>query len=376
MITTQDVQRLIQRSPNGREVVSLFLDMSVNSDNKRTHSVFLVKEKAAFAELQSDRDRHHREPMGEIFARIDRWIEEEYDPMNRGVAIFAEVGGEWFEAFQFPTPVANRFQVHSEPIVGPLTQVVHTHPRFGVIIVDREHLRLVSIHMGKVGEDYSQEPDAIPTPHDVQAGGYSHKDYQKRKAEEARTFFKEFVEEIGRFDQRVGPDWYVLLGTTENTKNFREFLPRALDERVIHEAHAPSPSAASGPELVRHLNPVFEALASREQAEVLDMLQERVRQSHFATSGLHDTLVQLQEGKVDRLLMSSDLEREGVQCTQCSFYLVRRDGACPYCGGELREGVDLVESMIRIAANQAARVDFVTGDTLSGMNGVGALLKF
>jgi hypothetical protein len=376
MITAQDIQRLIQRSANGREIVSLFLDMSVNSDNKRTHSIFLSKEKAAFAELQSDRARHHREPMGALFARIEGWIDEEYDPTNRGAAIYAELDGDWFEAFQFPTPVANRFEVLPQPVIGPLTQIVRSHPRFGVIIVDREHLRLISIQMGKTGEDYTQAPDAIPTPHDVQAGGYSQKDYQSRKAEETRHFFRDFAEEIGRFDQRVKPEAYVLLGTTENTKNFREFLPKQIEERIVHEAHAPSPSATSGPELVRHLQPVFEELAMREQARAIDLLQERVRQAHFATSGIHDTLVQLQEGKVDRLVVASDLEREGVQCMQCNFYLVRRDGACPYCGGELRDGVDLVESMIRIAANQAAQVDFVTGDNLRDMNGVGALLKF
>jgi rRNA maturation endonuclease Nob1 len=46
--------------------------------------------------------------------------------------------------------------------------------------------------------------------------------------------------------------------------------------------------------------------------------------------------VQLQEGKVERLVVPG-LRRQGVQCTQCAFYLTRRDGACPYCGGELRD---------------------------------------
>jgi peptide subunit release factor 1 (eRF1) len=374
MMTTNDIQRLIQRDVNGREVLSLFLDMSVTSDNKRTHHIFLSKEKAAFAELQSDRERHHREPLGEVFARIDRWIEENFDPTNKGVAIYAEVAGDWFEAFQFPAPLANRLALQPEPLIGPLTQLVHTHPRYGVIIVDREHLRLVSIHMGVLGEDYTLAPDAIPAPHDVQAGGYSHKDFQKRKAEETRHFYRDFADEIARFDTRAGIDRFVLLGTTENAKNFREFLPPQIDDRVVHVAHAPP--AASGPELVRYLQPVFDELAERGQAEALDLLQERVRESHFATSGIHETLVQLQEGKVERLVVARDLEKQGVQCTKCGFYLAQREGNCPYCGGALRAGVDLVESMIRMAATQSARVDFVAGDEIRDLKGVGALLKF
>jgi peptide subunit release factor 1 (eRF1) len=166
----------------------------------------------------------------------------------------------------------------------------------------------------------------------------------------------------------------VLLGTTENTKQFREFLPKSIDARIVEVAHAPP---APGPaEIVRRLQPIIDEHARREEAISLDLLQSRVSQAHFATAGMHDTLVQLQEGKVDRLVVSRDLQKEGVQCTQCAFYLVRRDGPCPYCGGSLREGVDLVESMIRMAANQAVAVDFVAADTMQGMNGVAALLKF
>jgi hypothetical protein len=374
MITTKDIQRLIQRNGNGREILSLFLDMSVTSDNKRTHHIFLSKEKAAFTELHSDRERHHREPLGELFAKVEQWVDTAYEPTNKGVAIFAEIGGDWFEAFQFPAIVGNRLEILDYPVIGPLTEVVRRFPQYGVIVVDREHLRLLSLHMGVVGEDYAQEPEAIPTAHDVQAGGYSHKDFQKRKAEEVRHFYKDFAEEVGRFDERVRPEYYVLLGTTENTKRFREFLPKSIEERIIEVAHAPP--AASAADITRRVQPLIDEHAQREQATALDLLQSRVDQAHFATAGMHDTLIQLQEGKVDRLVVARDLQREGVQCTQCAFYLVRRDGACPYCGGALRDGVDLVESMIRMAANQAVAVDFVAGDTLEGMNGVGALLKF
>jgi peptide subunit release factor 1 (eRF1) len=374
MITTSDIQRLLQHDAGGRPILSLFLDMSVNSDNKRTHHIFLNKERARFAELESDRSNHHREPLGEALARVDRWVDGSFDPTNRGVAIFAEVGGAWFEALQFPTAVRNRFELLDQPVVGPLTEIVSAHPRCGIIIVDREHLRLMTLHMGVVSDELSVSPDAIDTPHDVQAGGYSHKDYQKRKAEEARQFFRGFCEEIVRYDQQVRPDYWMLLGTTENTQQFREFLPKSLADRIIHTAHMAL--TASAPDIARALEPVLEDRSRRSEADALDLVQDRVKQAHYAASGLHETLVQLQEGKVERLIVARDLEREGVQCTQCGFYLVRRDGGCPYCGGSLRNGVDLVESMIRIAAHQEVTVDFVASDRMRDLNGVAALLKF
>lgn len=374
MITTQQIQDLIQRESDENQVLSVYLDMSVNSDNKRTHHVFLSKEKARFAELDSDREKHHREPLGEAFARIEKWLNEEYNPVNHGVALFASVGGDRFDTLQFRARVDNRLHLGPHPVIGPLTQAVHSQPSACVVAVDREHLRLVALRMGEVLEEHTSSPSAIDTPHDVQAGGYAHKDYQDRKAEETRTFFRQFAEEVDTFARRHDCTTFVLMGTHENVTHFREFLPKQVQDAIVHEGSSPEKQSAA--EIARTLHPVFQELALQHQARSLDQVQERVRQSHYATSGLHDTLVQLQEGKVERLVVSSDLSREGVQCTQCGFYLVRRDGACPYCGGSLRNGVDLVESMIRIAASQAVEVDYAPADRMEDMKGVAALLKF
>ena len=170
------------------------------------------------------------------------------------------------------------------------------------------------------------------------------------------------------------PDHYVLLGTVENTSHFREFLPKEISDRLIHVDA--TPVAQSAAEIMRHLQPVFEDYARRNEAAALNLLQDRARQSHYATVGLRETLVNLQEGKVERLVVARDFTTEGVQCTQCGFYLANGDGACPYCGGPLRNGVDLIESMIRIAANQDVEIDFVAADTMRGLNGIGALLKY
>src|SRR5690606_34779592 len=132
----------------------------------------------------------------------------------------------------------------------------------------------------------------------------------------------------------------------------------------------------SAADVLKLVESVMGDQSRKAEAAALNLVQDRIRQSHFATSGLHETLVQLQEGKVERLVVARDLEKDGVQCTQCGFYLVRRDGSCPYCGGELRDGVDLVESMIRIATHQEVNVDFVAADTMKDLKGVAALLKF
>jgi hypothetical protein len=64
MISKHDLERLLNRPEGEHPVLSLFLDMSVNSDNKRTHQVFLNQRRAQFDELDSDRENRHREAIG------------------------------------------------------------------------------------------------------------------------------------------------------------------------------------------------------------------------------------------------------------------------------------------------------------------------
>jgi peptide subunit release factor 1 (eRF1) len=358
-----------------KPVLTLYLDMSVNSDNKRTYQTFINKQRSRFPQLDSDRDHNHREPLGEAIERAEQWLANEFEKECKGAAVFTEVGGEWFHALSFPLPLQNRMDVCPTPVLGPLRAALANERRYCVAVLDREHLHLVTLYLRKVEEDRVVEVETDqPSKHDVQAGGWAQKDMQKWKAEETRRHFKIFADEIARTGQTRRVDGYVLLGTDENVKNFTEFLPQQMQDRVVHTAHAPSPATTA--EIVRVVSPVLDDVAAQETARAIDELLSRVRGEHLVTTGWHDTLRELQEGKVDRLFIASNESPEGVQCTQCKFYLVRRDGNCPYCGGDLEDGVDLVESVVRMAAGQDVQLRFVGGDVSSEVNGASALLKF
>ena len=70
-------------------------------------------------------------------------------------------------------------------------------------------------------------------PHDVQAGGYSQRNYQQRKAEETKHFLKDFAEELSHFVERHAPEGLVLLGTDENLPAVRRELVRRRRSFVV-----------------------------------------------------------------------------------------------------------------------------------------------
>ncbi|HET7321092.1 MAG TPA: hypothetical protein VFI96_01260 [Longimicrobiaceae bacterium] len=374
MISKLDLERILEREDGDTPVLSLYLDMSVNSDNKRTYGVFLGQKQSQFEELDSHRPNHPVEAIGEAFTRVQEWIDREFNEANRGVVIFTEVGGDWFEALQFPVPVQNRMIVNARPYIAPLAQVLESYQHHGVILIDREHVRLLSVYLGTLLDEIEVHGKPLPTPHDVQAGGYSAPRYQRRKREEMRHFFREFAKEVEVFVQRYQPDDLVILGTEENISRFREFLPERIQQMVVYTGPTRVDEPAS--QVMAGIEGQLEAERARCSEELVDALRERVEQDYLATAGFQSTLSALQEGKVDTLVIARDQDQEGARCPRCGFLFARDVESCPYDGAETVTGIDVVDEAIRMAEAQGAEVEFVNPSTVSDLRGVGALLRF
>jgi peptide subunit release factor 1 (eRF1) len=374
MISRDQVQQLIERPANGRNILSAFLDMSVNSDNKRTFQIFLNKEKGSHQELDSDREGKHREALGEAFARLDRWIGSNFEEANKGVAVYVELDGDWLEGFQFPLPVPNRLAVDSRPVVGPLIEIVSRYHHHGVVLVDREHLRIVSFYLDQTVHEKEVQTEPFPAPHDVKRGGFSAPDYQARKAEETRHFFKEFAAEVDDFVRRHRPDDLTILGTHENVVRFTESLPPSLKDMVIHTDGMDIEASAA--EVRRKLAPAFQSRRHEREAQSVALLRDRLQQSHFAVAGFEHTLDQLQAGTIQTLVLARGVQRKGGQCERCGYLFAQDTGACAYCEGPVRDQVDLVEEILRMAGDQDLDIAFVGASTIQDVGDVGALLRF
>ena len=374
MITRQDLERLISHEPSERRVISLFLDMSVNQNNKRSWDVFLSQKRAQLDELEPELMTRESTAVDSLAARIRGWIADEYDQANRGVAIYAEIGGDYFETVQFPVSVQNRLVVGDRPVIGPLAQALESYHHYGVILLDREHVRILSVYLGTLLDEIERHGDPLPVPSHVKAGGYSQSRLQRRKAEEMRHFFKEFAAEVEEFVARYHPQELVLLGTEENTAKFREFLADSVTQKIVHTGNMWVDEPAAG--VMEKLEPLLRAELDRHNHEVVAQLKDRVAHDYLATAGFQGTLTALQEGKVDTLILATDHRQDGVRCGQCGFVFARELKSCPYDGSSSLDSVDVVEEMVRMAEGQGVQIAFAAPTDVQELKGAGALLRF
>jgi peptide subunit release factor 1 (eRF1) len=260
------------------------------------------------------------------------------------------------------------------PAIAPLAQVLESYDHHGVILLDREHVRILSVYLGTLLDEIEVAGNPWPSPSDVQAGGYAQKRYQRRKAEEMRHFFKEFAKEVEEFVTRYKPDDLVLLGTPENTSRFREFLSDRILSKIVYTG--PMRTDEPAPQVVLAIEPYLAADRARESEETVKLMRDRVSQDYLATAGFQSTLTALQEGKVDTLVIAEDQELDGTRCSQCGFVFARELDFCPYDGAPATNRVNVVEEAVRMAEAQGAEVRFVPAATVQDLRGVGALLRF
>jgi peptide subunit release factor 1 (eRF1) len=157
-------------------------------------------------------------------------------------------------------------------------------------------------------------------------------------------------------------------------KRFTEGLPQALQDLIIHTDGMEIDATPT--EIRRKLAPVFEKHLEQAEARSVDLLKDRIRESHMAVGGFENTLEQLQAGKIQTLVVARGLDRKGAQCEQCGFLFAHSAPSCAYCNGPVRDSVDLVEEILRIAGDQDLAIDFVADSALHDIGSVGGLLRF
>jgi hypothetical protein len=374
MISEHDLTRLMERPASDLPVLSLFLDLRDGTDHRRSHDVFLAQRRTRLDELVSAWPGLRREALEDALDEAAGWLTREMDPASRGAAVFTQVGGGWLQAFGLPVPLENGLVLYARPALAPLRHALQGRRRAAVALVDREHLRLLCVWLGRAVDEEEVRTDPYPAAHDVQGGGFAQQRYQRRKLEEEKHFFTGFAAAMAAFVRRTGARDVALAGTEENVARFRRFLPPELDAKVT--ATVAAPVDAPVPEILERLGPLLDAAGDREAEALVALLRERAGTGYRSATGLQPTLAALQAGRVETLLLGDAAALRGGRCTRCGFLFAQPPDACPYDGARVEGGVHVVEEALRMAHAQGAHARLLSGGQAREFAGAGALLRF
>lgn len=134
------------------------------------------------------------------------------------------------------------------------------------------------------------------------------------------------------------------------------------------------PHFAIGPiEVLRTAGPIFEEKQRQRCRALLDEINESPSRAAF---GVGDVLRDLQQGRVQKLVLGKLPQQTISECRDCGRMWAEAGHNCIYCGGAGVRYIPAEEGLIRQALNNDAQIFLVEPDTISGFSGAVALLRY
>jgi peptide chain release factor subunit 1 len=369
------LRKLAGWETDGLPVTSLYLDVDGRRWPRRGDYVRRAEDllhRACDESRPRDRDEH-RSVCGDV-ERMRSFVQDEFERTGpvRGLAMFSCSRAGLWEQASLTQAVRDRVVVSARPHLLPLEALLEMAETFSVALVDRERARIFVASLGEIDE-VSHLLDDVPGKHDQ--GGWAQARLQRHIEDHVQRHLKHTAGTLLRLYQRRRFGHLVLAGPEETVseleRELHDYVRRTVLGRVSLAMAAPADEVlAAVVDLERELE------ATREREAVDRLTSEMTGGTGRAMAGLDDTLIALEAGRVEVLVVSPGLDASGVRCSRCG-HLASGGDRCAVCGGPVTQVPDLVEEAIELALRQRCRVETVADEaSLQGLGGIGALLRF
>jgi len=307
---------------------------------------------------------------------IGQYLAGELLPEAQGIAVFSRAGGDpLFLPLQFRVPLPNWMAVDTTPNIYHLVELKDTYHRYVVMISTEESVRIYGVNLGAVTEQlYKQRPEL----RERVGREWTKEHYQNHRRDRAQKFFKERVESLDRVMSRGGYAHLVLAGHSTSTSRVRNELPKHLAEKLIDVVAISAKTLVS--DVVQAALASFVEQEEKESRAAAEEIVRQIRIGGLAVVGTEPSLQALRRDQVDMIVMARSYSPgTGWRCAVCGSMGTQpeRPGACIECGGIELKGLDIRETMVKLAEQQGCSVEVVNqSEPLAGFGGVGCLLRY
>jgi peptide chain release factor subunit 1 len=313
-------------------------------------------------------------------AAVERFFGHEYDWSGRGVAVFSCSSEDFWRTYSLPVSVTSRVTTARKPYIWPLAALVDAYGSYLVALVDRQGVRLSLFEMGELqatdgymGEEVRRlkRGRGSSSGH----GGRGGELVSSRHEEETvKRNIRDEVEKTRAFWEQYKPQRLILAGAEPTVIQFREALPKHLQEKVIGTFGADM-NASDGEIRERSLE-ILEQVEQEREVALVDAVFTAAAKGRGGVIRLADTLGAAHEGRIQTLVVARDYRQPGYQCRNCDYVTDQFLETCPFCGGTFAEIPDATEALVTKVIEDSGQVEVIDGHPKIAEFGVGALLRY
>ncbi len=226
-----------------------------------------------------------------------RFFRRRFSLSGRSLILFAcEPRGLW-ELFQLQVPALSIARFADRPAVSQLAAILDEQERYGILILDKERARLLSVYLGEVEDDIQIKSRY---PGRTAAGGWSQSRYQRRREAHLHTHVLTVVDALAREQRHRGFDRILVGGPDEARAALLGALPRGLRSRVTGTFACEL--LASDRAVLKRARKLMEAAERDAEETLVGHLIDAAKSRGLAVIGWEQTLPAVVEGRVHKLI--------------------------------------------------------------------------
>ena len=313
-------------------------------------------------------------------AAVERFFDHEYDWSGRGVVAFSSAAEGFWRTYSLAVPVASGVTVARKPYIWPLAALVDAYGTYAVAQVDRQGVRLLLFEMGElqVSDGYVGEEVRKLKKGRGSSGGPGRRGgapiSSRREEEVAQRNIREAIKATERFCRTHKPQRVIIAGAEPTATQFREALPKSLQDKVIGAFSADM--NASEVEIRKQSLEILHQAEQEREGALVEAVFTAAAKGRGGVIRLADTLGAAHEGRIQTLVIARDYHQPGYQCRHCAYITDHALEVCPFCGGEFAEIPDAAEALVTKVIEDGGKVEVVGDHPKIAEFGVGALLRY
>ena len=378
MISHDDLSQL-HHYPSGPEslVLSLYIDVD-QSNAANLNRGFETRVESLFRKVAEDQNSHEgsRRRFDAECEHVRQFLRD-YVPKGKALVLFSDSKQDfwWQRDLQVELPTGLRWS--PQLWVRPLLDVVEEQDRFGVVLIDKHHARILAVDAGGM-EQQAEVVSDVPNKHATTGTDHiwSQGQMDRDHTNHVQSHAKRVADELASVIDRMKLKRIVIGGPVEATSVFTSGLPKRIQQMIIGTISAPVD--ASHDRLITELRAVQERAEHQDENKIVDAMITAAMKGERAVLGLSNTLIAIQEGRVYRLVVARDFRVEGKECGSCRMLLSDGNEKCSVCGGQLDSAPDLINRASHRVLDMGGKVQLVSGEAAAtlGEAGIGAVLRF
>ena len=371
----KEIRKLAKIPETDYPFLSLYLNTKWEDEKQRGRVRLFVKNELKEAQKSIKEEEKIRKSLQNDSEKVQRYIEglihRAYDERFKGIAIFACSGIRAFIIYRSSIPFENQFTISSKPSLRQLVQISDENKSAIAVMVDTDRAKIFEMSLGEIHLE-SQIESYVPGRHEQ--GGWSQMRFQRHIREHMHQHHKGVAEQLIKLFDDERCENIVLIGQEHILASFRALLPERVRDKIKGDFPAKFEEESSNlaEKVIEYLHGEY----FKEEHTIVEEVIETALARGAAAVGLRDTIEAINRGQVHRLILDSDLKRQGWQCIKCLALGDITPLSCPFCNSAI-ETVDLAEEMIRSVINRDGEVDMIKHHPeLNKYEGVGAMLRF